>query len=78
MNADGQMVNIRIKWLLIDRPETAAAVPAGTPAIELLAGVLGNFRIDDVLVVYNGRPVLPQEPLTQAGVLAVVPVLEGG
>lgn len=53
-------------------------VPSGITTAELLDLINIKGEKDQVLVIYNGRPVFLDEVLDQDGEIIIMPVLAGG
>lgn len=72
-------ITLEIRWKLASNNETQTLeVRQGISSGELLA-LLDVFKEQDqVLMLYNGRPVFLDEPLECDGEVILIPLLAGG
>jgi sulfur carrier protein ThiS len=75
-----EMLQLQVKWLLISRPhlDKTYEIPKGTRFAKFLPRVLDRFQPDEVIIVYNGRPVSLTDRIEQSGTIELIPVLCGG
>lgn len=73
-------VNVSVKWRLLSRPETERnyQVLCGITLAEFLPAVLTNIQADEVIAVFNGKPITLADTLDTDGELELIPMLCGG
>lgn len=72
-------ISLEVTWKLVkNRQGKNLSVPKGITAGELLELLDVVENKEQVLVVYNGCPVFPDDPLEQDGQVILMPVLAGG
>ena len=73
-----QQINLEIQCRLPSRKETLhLTAPQGATVAEILAKA-GLADVREVLVVYNGQAVCPDDRLTASGAIIILPLLCGG
>lgn len=71
-------ITLKIKWKLISDKETKnLELPKGITGGELL-DLLGVKEKNQILVIYDGRPVFLDELLDRDGEIIIMPILSGG
>lgn len=73
-------VNVSVKWRLLSRPETERdyQVLRGITLAEFLPAVLADMQADEVIAVFNGKPLTLNDTLDADGEMELIPMLCGG